>query len=379
VLIASLDSFRKQAQSCAMAAVFAKSARGLRILTLVTSLVLPCAGIAVAPPTFEPDGSRATAPINVTIRGAKSGAAIHFTVDGSEPTVRDTEIESDSTVVIDHPLVLKAKVWLPDGTVSESGSADYALEPVRGVGATFVEQEVPSSMVVGGSYPITVAMRNIGTDEWAPGDYFLAAQKERDAQRWSVLPVQLREKVTTWGIAAFVFTVTAPRDPGTYNFQWRVLTHAGQIGEPTELVRVAVLSSEEFEKQRGLAAGTNVQSEARNDPLSHVVEKGRGSNGNPTPQSVHKPITGNPTAGTTNARRNETEFDRLVQELRRSPRSFKYLRTIGFNHTDAEFEKIVAKHEDIFSRTRIIRRDEQGNRIIPGWSGVRLKAGSTGR
>lgn len=64
---------------------------------------------------------------------------------------------------------------------------------------------------------------------------------------------------------------------------------------------------------------------------------------------------------------------RLVTELQRSARSFVYLRSNGFTETDAEFEKLIAQNSAMFKSARIIRRDEQGNRQIPGWPGIALK------
>jgi hypothetical protein len=65
-------------------------------------------------------------------------------------------------------------------------------------------------------------------------------------------------------------------------------------------------------------------------------------------------------------------LSRLVTQLQRSPRSFIYLRSIGFAQTDKEFEELITRNDAIFRRTRIVRRDEQGNRQIPGWPGVTL-------
>ncbi len=63
---------------------------------------------------------------------------------------------------------------------------------------------------------------------------------------------------------------------------------------------------------------------------------------------------------------------RLVTELKQSPRSFIYLRSKGFTQSDQEFEEIIAKNDAVLRRTRIVRRDEQGVRQIPGWPGVTL-------
>ncbi|WP_042726067.1 hypothetical protein [Chthoniobacter flavus] len=72
---------------------------------------------------------------------------------------------------------------------------------------------------------------------------------------------------------------------------------------------------------------------------------------------------------------NESEkalLDRLVSELKRSSRSFIYLRSVGFNLSDEEFDQLIARNNRILRPTRIVRRDKDGTRHIPGWPGVRL-------
>lgn len=71
--------------------------------------------------------------------------------------------------------------------------------------------------------------------------------------------------------------------------------------------------------------------------------------------------------------KNKILLNRLIAELQRSPRSFIYLRSIGYTETDEQFEKLITANNAIFQSIRIIRRDEQGNRQIPGWPGIALK------
>jgi len=65
-------------------------------------------------------------------------------------------------------------------------------------------------------------------------------------------------------------------------------------------------------------------------------------------------------------------LDRLVSELKRSSRSFIYLRSVGFDLTDEEFDQLIARNNRILHPTRIVRYDKDGKRQIPGWPGVRL-------
>lgn len=62
----------------------------------------------------------------------------------------------------------------------------------------------------------------------------------------------------------------------------------------------------------------------------------------------------------------------LVKTLKHSARSAKYLRTIGYNYPDSDFEALIKANPGVFRATRIVRRDGNGSRIIPGWPGIAL-------
>jgi hypothetical protein len=63
---------------------------------------------------------------------------------------------------------------------------------------------------------------------------------------------------------------------------------------------------------------------------------------------------------------------RLIAELEKSSRSFRYLRYIGFTQSDTEFERLITLNKEILRSTHIVRYDQHGNRQIPGWPGVSL-------
>ncbi len=71
------------------------------------------------------------------------------------------------------------------------------------------------------------------------------------------------------------------------------------------------------------------------------------------------------------------EVTRLASLLRRSPRSFDFLRSVAaFTLTDDEFHDLITKNPDLFQAARIKRRDEHGQRQVPGRPGVQcLKKG----
>jgi hypothetical protein len=93
----------------------------------------------------------------------------------------------------------------------------------------------------GQSAKVSISIRNIGAVPWTPGEYSLIPRKDKDARTWSVENVQLSAAIPTWGVAVFTFTITAPTEPGTYNFQWRMRGPGGGFGEASPLKRISVL------------------------------------------------------------------------------------------------------------------------------------------
>lgn len=89
--------------------------------------------------------------------------------------------------------------------------------------ASFVSQTVPTTMVPGQTYSVSVTMRNTGASTWTPdGDYQLASENVPDNQRWGLNRVNLTTTVLPGSDATFNFTVTAPAT-GSHSFQWRMV------------------------------------------------------------------------------------------------------------------------------------------------------------
>ena len=280
--------------------------------------------------------------------------------------MRDTEIEPGSEIVVDEPLTLKAKAWLPDGSASATKTASYSLRPVPGNAASFVDQAAPVLMAAGRTQRFTFTLRNIGTIPWTRGVHALAAYRTKDAQLWSLGPISPSESVPTWAVATFAAKVTAPAAPGTYNLRVRMQGSGQAFGEATPVVRVTVVSVEDYERE------TNAQAER--DPASG----GKAATGATAerPRALPKSVAAALAAA---KGRSEpaaaAELERLVRELQHSARSFRYLRTIGFAHSDDEFALLVAAQPALFKTVRIVRRDERGQRVIPGWPGTALVGG----
>ncbi|HEV2844339.1 MAG TPA: NBR1-Ig-like domain-containing protein [Thermoanaerobaculia bacterium] len=107
--------------------------------------------------------------------------------------------------------------------------------------AQYVSQSVPSSMTTGGTYTVSVTMRNNGDTTWNPGTHFLGSQSPQDNFNWSLNRVALPAAVPPGGQVTFNFNVTAPSWGGSYGFQWRMLQNGiGWFGDFTPHVFVAV-------------------------------------------------------------------------------------------------------------------------------------------
>ena len=340
--------------------------KALRFAVLTASFAAPLPAATIAPPVFQPSSGNAVAPIRVTIRSAAADAEIHVTMDGTEPTQRDTEIDSGDSVVVDHPLTLKARGWLPDGTSSASQVCVYTLRPAPGWGASFDDQSVPSFLAAGQVAKVSVSLRNIGSMPWTPGQLALVPQKAKDARTWGVSAVNLANVTPTWGVATFDFTITAPAEPGTYNFQWHMqASNGGAFGEAAPLKRISVVAPEEYQRLvASFATAPEVERTNSGRASTGASAPPKKSSATSSPAPLPLPLPPGITPG--------SEVARLYRELTRSPRSFRYLRTIGFDHSDAEFELIVSRQNGIFASTRIIRRDDNGKRVTPGWPGVKL-------
>lgn len=343
------------------------------------ALALLSAGAISAPvnlPTFNPDSMIAHAPLKVTLGCQTPDASIYVTLDGSDPTTRDTELDPGATILLDEPCTLKARVVLADGSASAVKTGVYALTPVKGFGASFVEQEVPGAMAAGQSADVEIVCRNLGTNRWQGEGVALVPRRARDAAVWGVAKVALREAVATWKLATFRFRVTAPSEPGTYNFQWLLQDAEGKtFGEETPVVRVRVVLPEQLPGVAAASPGEAGDSRTTNaapaGPTGTRTAAGARGRSQTTANEVRWAKVQRFAAeqGVTRG----SDLHPLVRALFTSPHSFKALRERGFKQSDAEFEKIIADHPGLFGSTRIVRRDEKGQRIIPGWPAISLQ------
>ncbi len=123
--------------------------------------------------------------------------------------------------------------------------------------ARFISQQVPSSMAPGQRVQVSLTFENTGTTTWtAAADYKLGAENPRDNRTWGTSRVTLQagEQVRPGERKTFSFEVVAPAQPGTYDFQWRMLRELVEwFGEFSQNVSVDVGDISVCEQLRSLA------------------------------------------------------------------------------------------------------------------------------
>ncbi len=94
--------------------------------------------------------------------------------------------------------------------------------PLRSAG--FIDQNVPTTMVAGQTYAITLRMINGGRETWtAATNHNLGSANPLDNTTWGLHRVAVPGSVATGQTATFNFNITAPSTAGSYNFQWRMV------------------------------------------------------------------------------------------------------------------------------------------------------------
>ena len=114
--------------------------------------------------------------------------------------------------------------------------------------AQLVSQSVPTTMVAGQTYSVSVTMKNTGTTTWTKTNgYCLGSQNPQDNRVWHPgvrVYLASTDSIAPGQSKTFTFTAKAPTIPGTYNFQWQMLQESVQwFGAKSTNVAVKVVSA----------------------------------------------------------------------------------------------------------------------------------------
>ena len=129
------------------------------------------------------------------------------------------------------------------GDPSTNAVINVTTPPPAVNNASFVSQNIPTTMVGGQTYPISITLSNSGTAGWTRERlYRLAAVNPIDNLRFNVNRVLLPAPTSAGGLVTFTFNITAPIVPGDYDCQWRMVQEAvAFFGAPTPNVVVTVV------------------------------------------------------------------------------------------------------------------------------------------
>lgn len=121
--------------------------------------------------------------------------------------------------------------------LKEGGQADDAQ---------FVREDAPSYMVAGRAYSVSVTFKNSGNSAWAKEKQFnLGSQNPQDNDLWGKrISLAEGETILPGQEKTFTFSVTAPKSPGIFNFQWQMVEEMKQwFGEKSENVPIVVVEA----------------------------------------------------------------------------------------------------------------------------------------
>ncbi len=110
--------------------------------------------------------------------------------------------------------------------------------------AEYVSQDVPTNMLAGQDYKVSITMKNTGRSNWtSANNYKLGSQNPKDNIIWGFGRVHLRSgnNIGPKQTKKFTFTVTAPSKPGSYYFQWQMLQeNVTWFGDKTQNLKINV-------------------------------------------------------------------------------------------------------------------------------------------
>lgn len=110
--------------------------------------------------------------------------------------------------------------------------------------ASFVVQNVPSAMVAGQSYSVSVTMTNTGASTWTLGDgFYLRSQNPTDNLTWGKRRIDLSpsESILPGQTKKFSFLIYAPTTAGSYKFQWKMSQGTSAFGASSPLLTIPVV------------------------------------------------------------------------------------------------------------------------------------------
>jgi uncharacterized membrane protein len=146
--------------------------------------------------------------------------------------------------------------WFGDFTAN----VPIKVEAQSANAAEFVSQSVPQLLSPGEKTAVSITLKNVGATTWTQaGQYKLGTENPQDNTLWiggTRVYLAANESIASGQSKTFSFEITAPKTPGTYNFQWRMVqdgvgwfgdhTPNMQIIVPEKIINIAQFISQSF-------------------------------------------------------------------------------------------------------------------------------------
>ncbi|HZX80087.1 MAG TPA: Ig-like domain-containing protein [Lysobacter sp.] len=128
--------------------------------------------------------------------------------------------------------------------IAGSGNFTLPAPPPPTKIATFLGQSVPTTVLKGSAFPVSLQFRNDGTAVWRNADsYRLGSRNPENNFTWGASRAPLAADVTSGATANVQFNATAPSTDGVYAFQWQMLQEGtAWFGDVSPNVAVRVVS-----------------------------------------------------------------------------------------------------------------------------------------
>lgn len=111
--------------------------------------------------------------------------------------------------------------------------------------ARFIRQSVPATMAAGEEYTARLTLQNIGSSTWIPTGafrYILSSQSPPSNNIWGSNSAALPGEVAPGQEVEIAFSVQAPSEPGSYDFQWQMVhSNVAWFGDISDKVTVQVV------------------------------------------------------------------------------------------------------------------------------------------
>ncbi|MCD6367057.1 MAG: hypothetical protein J7L46_05915, partial [Bacteroidales bacterium] len=108
--------------------------------------------------------------------------------------------------------------------------------------AQFISQNVPSAVLPGTQFNISITFQNTGTTTWKTSDnYHLGSQSPQDNTTWGTDRIYFTDSVLPGNQITIIATLTAPSQEGIYNFQWQMVQDGVEwFGDYSSLMQINV-------------------------------------------------------------------------------------------------------------------------------------------